>query len=192
MNLFLDTEFTGLTQKTNLISLAIVAENGAEFYAEFTDFQLSSNKFDEFIWINDNVIANLFLDDRSQSFELSKMHLKGSKSEVKSALVIWLNQFGIIKNEKGEVEQNLFFWADVPHYDWVLFCELFGGARNIPQQIHYMCLDLATLLYAKGEDYNKTRTQILEEVKLKLPEGYAQHNALSDARLCKMIFESFN
>lgn len=192
MNLFLDTEFTGLTQKTNLISLAIVAENGVEFYAEFTDFNLSTNGFDEFIWINDNVIANLYLNESNQSFELSKMYLKGSKSEVKSALVIWLNQFGITKNKEGEIQQTLFFWADVPHYDWVLFCELFGGARNIPPQIHYMCLDLATLLYAKGEDFNKARTQILKEVNLTLPEGYAQHNALSDARLCKMIFESFN
>ena len=35
--IFLDCEFTGLQQHTSLISLALVAESGEEFYAEFTD-----------------------------------------------------------------------------------------------------------------------------------------------------------
>jgi hypothetical protein len=40
MRVFLDTEFTNL-QDRELISLALVAENGAEFYGECTDFELS-------------------------------------------------------------------------------------------------------------------------------------------------------
>lgn len=35
MKLFFDTEFTGLTQNTSLISLTIVDENDRTFYAEF-------------------------------------------------------------------------------------------------------------------------------------------------------------
>ena len=38
--IFLDTEFTGLTQSAQLISLALVADTGEEFYAEFTDYEL--------------------------------------------------------------------------------------------------------------------------------------------------------
>ncbi|MHB8426012.1 MAG: 3'-5' exonuclease family protein [Gammaproteobacteria bacterium] len=35
--LFLDTEFTGLMADPNLISIALVSEDGREFYAELTD-----------------------------------------------------------------------------------------------------------------------------------------------------------
>lgn len=35
--LFLDTEFTGLMSEPNLISIALVSEDGCEFYAELTD-----------------------------------------------------------------------------------------------------------------------------------------------------------
>ena len=35
--LFLDTEFTGLMSEPNLISIALVSEDGREFYAELTD-----------------------------------------------------------------------------------------------------------------------------------------------------------
>lgn len=33
IKIFLDTEFTGLTQNTSLISIGLVAETGEEFYA---------------------------------------------------------------------------------------------------------------------------------------------------------------
>lgn len=36
--LFLDTEFTGLRQHTSLISIALEAKNGAEFYGESNDY----------------------------------------------------------------------------------------------------------------------------------------------------------
>lgn len=38
MKVFFDTEFTGLHQKTTLISIACITEDGKEFYAEFTDY----------------------------------------------------------------------------------------------------------------------------------------------------------
>jgi hypothetical protein len=41
MKLFLDCEFTQLNQSTKLISLALVAETGTEFYVELTDTSVS-------------------------------------------------------------------------------------------------------------------------------------------------------
>ena len=41
MNLFFDTEFTGLHAGTTLVSIGIVAENGKKFYAEFSDYDES-------------------------------------------------------------------------------------------------------------------------------------------------------
>ena len=36
MNIFFDTEFTGLRKDTTLISIGMIAENGKTFYAELT------------------------------------------------------------------------------------------------------------------------------------------------------------
>lgn len=56
-NIFFDLEFTGLVQKTSLISIALVAEDGRSLYIE-------SNLYDRSLvddWIAENVIDNLFL-----------------------------------------------------------------------------------------------------------------------------------
>ena len=45
--IFLDAEFTGLHKLTTLISIALVAENGKAFYAEFTDYD--EMQVDEFV-----------------------------------------------------------------------------------------------------------------------------------------------
>lgn len=41
MNIFFDTEFTGLHKNTTLISIGCVDENGRTFYAELTDYDES-------------------------------------------------------------------------------------------------------------------------------------------------------
>jgi len=186
--LFLDTEFTGLHQKTTLISLALVAETGEEFYAEFTDYD--KNQVDD--WVLQNVISKLFLNDKNQSRKLEKMYIRGNRSEVKSALLIWLEQFGIEKNEKDEIVPSLQIWADVPHYDWVLFCELFGGARSIPKQIHSKALDLSTLLFAKGVDITGKNFELKDLIDEKdLPKNFKPHNALSDAQLGMKVLKKY-
>lgn len=38
MNLYFDTEFTGLHKDTTLISIGIISEEGDKFYAELTDY----------------------------------------------------------------------------------------------------------------------------------------------------------
>ena len=55
--LFLDTEFTGLHQNTTLISLALVADTGEEFYAEsawYDETQINA-------WLQEHVLANRLL-----------------------------------------------------------------------------------------------------------------------------------
>ena len=39
--IFFDMEFTGLHQKTTLISIGLIAEDGRTFYAEFNDYDKS-------------------------------------------------------------------------------------------------------------------------------------------------------
>jgi len=174
--IFLDTEFTGLHQNSTLISLALIAESGEEFYAEFNDF----NKKQITEWLTINVMSNCFLNETNQSNDLNKMQIKGDKDEIKSALIIWLNQFGETKN-------SIQIWADVPHYDWVLFCDLFGGALSIPKQIHYICMDFATFLFLKELDINKPRIELIN--KKDLPKKGKQHNALYDALITKLCYQ---
>src|ERR1035437_7527342 len=113
--IFLDTEFTGLHQKTTLISLATVAESGEEFYAEFTDYDRTQIND----WLNKNIISNLWITN-NQTFDRSQngTYLKGDRITIKESLQRWLGQF-----------EGVEIWADVLAYDWVLFCELFGGAE---------------------------------------------------------------
>lgn len=186
-NLVLDTEFTSLQQNADLISLALVSEDGKEFYAEFTDYNLEKAGNDK-QWIVENVIGKLILSKDNESRNLDKMYIRGNRAEVTSALKIWLNQFGTKKDDKGNIIPHIRIWADVPHYDWVLFCELFGGARKIPPQIHYMAMDLATLLLCKGVEPGTPRSELL--LPEQLPQG-VQHNALFDARVGMSVLQKY-
>jgi hypothetical protein len=110
--IFLDTEFTGLHQKTTLISLAMVAESGEEFYAEFTDYDRSQMSD----WLKENVLSKLWItNNHSFNRKQNGVYLIGDSVTIKETLQKWLGQF-----EGVEV------WADVLAYDWVLFCNLFG------------------------------------------------------------------
>jgi hypothetical protein len=176
--IFFDTEFTGLTQDTSLIAMALVADSGEEFYAEFTDF--NQNQVND--WINANVISQLFINDSNQSFDNGKMYIKGDKSFIAENLKKWFTQFGPIENTSPYLQ----IWADVPHYDWVLFCDLFGGAFGIPASIHYMPMDIATLLFTKGYDSDIGREEFNISIR---NHNIKKHSALYDSLVIKGIFE---
>jgi hypothetical protein len=154
MKVFFDTEFTGLRQNATLISIGLVSEDGHEFYAESTDYDRS--QVDD--WIRDNVIANL---SPSTAFV-------GTRAEIAPRLHEWLGQF-----ETVEV------WSDCLAWDWVLFCELFGGAFGVPKNVYYIPFDIATLMVAKGVDPDITR----DEYATGRYDGNRNHNALWDARV---------
>lgn len=174
MKIFYDSEFTGLHQQSSLISIALIAENGPQFYAEFADYKM--DQCDD--WINRHVIQNtlwlkrpslysdFFLKQDSENSDLTLVY--GDSTFVKSGLIEWLQVFDSIE-----------IWSDCYAYDWVLFCELFGGALNIPQQISYLPMDLATLFRLRGFDPDTDREKFA---------GYdagenKKHNALYDAQL---------
>ncbi len=168
MKVFFDTEFTGLHQKTTLISIGIVAENGNTFYAELTDYDES--QVDN--WIKENVINSLKL---SRSIEMvggyEETEVTGTQEEVKKYLAAWLMQF-----------ENVEVWSDCLAYDWVLFNQIFGHAFNIPKNVYYIPFDICTLMKIKGVDPDINR----EEYSGMTGE---KHNALHDARVIKACYE---
>jgi hypothetical protein len=181
IKIFLDTEFTGLHQNTNLISLGMVAETGQEFYAEFNDYDPSQLN----PWLEEHVLKKLDFKNVQELVEEteSSIKMKGTKIQVREVLEKWLLEFDFIE-----------IWADVLAYDWVLFCELFGGAMKIPENIFYAPFDLATFFRLKGyivphSKFNKdlARFQFAEM------DNDKQHHALSDAKvefLCHQNLES--
>lgn len=177
MRIFLDSEFTGLQKSTTLLSIGLVTESGYEFYAEFNDYDIEQYS---------NLIKGGFqpkLDYSSHtSFQESdsrSIKLKESKPVITEKLCHWLNQF-----EKIEI------WADVLAYDWVLFCDLFGGALHLPKNIFYAPFDLSTVFRLTGtinplsqyeQDINRYQFAGISEEK--------RHHALEDARVELICFQ---
>jgi mannitol-1-phosphate/altronate dehydrogenase len=122
MKVFFDAEFTGLHQNTTLISIGLVAEDGDTFYAELTDF--ARDQVDE--WIQENVIDGLTLLERMVAADDNHMSVSGNKKTVQHYLRKWLVE------QSTKDGQKLEMWSDCYAYDWVLLCDVFGGAFRIP------------------------------------------------------------
>ncbi len=172
MKIFFDTEFTGLHQKTTLISIGMVAEDGREFYAEFIDFD--HKQADD--WIQNNVIKNLSLGliaENWSSIESGQTLVRGYTPFIKNQIKKWLSQF-------DQVEM----WSDCLAYDWVLFCNIFGNAFATPQNLFYIPFDICTVFKVKGIDPDISR-----ELFAGIDGANKKHNALWDARVIKACYD---
>lgn len=191
--LFFDCEFTGLHKKTTLMSIGIISECGKIFYAEMTDYDkdhiddwlqekiienfiLSNedNKTPLFIeWFRDNV--SLFFEKSVTDETLDITLFQSNKEDLKIALTNWLDQF-----ESVEV------WSDYLSFNWVLFCDIFGGAFDVPQNIYYIPFDICTFFKIKGIDPDISR----EDFTNVFPEdNQLKHNSLYDALVIKACYD---
>lgn len=169
MRIFIDLEFTGLHQETTPISLGMIAEDGRGFYAEFTDYD--REQIDP--WISENVLPHL-LGKASYRLGHDVSFASGNRAHIKHRIVSWFAAY-------PQVE----IWGDVPTYDWVVFCELFGGALSLPSWVYYIPFDLATLLECRGIDPDINRE---EYANLAQTAQTAKHNALWDARIIRACY----
>jgi hypothetical protein len=174
MKIFFDTEFTGLQQKTTLISIGCITENGLKFYAELSDYDQS--QIDE--WIEKHVIDNLQFRDTEKNWYQNRdlnYEVKGDTAYVEEHLREWLSQFDAVE-----------MWSDCLAYDWVLFCQLFGHAFNIPKNVYYIPFDISTLMKYQGIDPDINRE------KFAYGEVYQttgqKHNALYDAEVIQACY----
>ena len=181
--IFLDTEFTGLHKNTTLISIGLVSECGKTFYAEFNDYNYA--QVDD--WIEDNVLNNLLYKGIYQILEGTKQNMsyKSGKSNIKEKLEEWLAQF-------KEVE----IWSDCLAYDWVLFCDIFGNAFNIPENIYYIPFDICTSFKELGIDPNIGREEFVDHnIQLDTFEhlvAVIKHNALWDAYVIRECYNNLD
>ena len=166
--IFFDTEFTGLHQKTSIISIGLVADSGESFYGEFNDFDVE--QVDD--WIKRNVVNNLIMLNNHSSLVNDKYKIKGDSGVIKGALSSWLSQF-----------ENVEIWGDCLAYDWVLFCQIFGHAFNIPKNLYYIPFDICTLFKAKGINPDINREEFAG-----IDSRDKKHNALFDAEVIKYCY----
>lgn len=177
---FIDTEFTGLYQNSTLISLALVAESGEEFYAEFTDY-------DETLvteWCRQNVLNRLVLTPGVEINGLSSYKICADKSAIARAVKNWLMELSNIRN-------SIQIWGDCPAWDWVLFNNLFGynneGVPLLPASVHYMPMDIAVLAQIKGMNPDFSRFDYVRD-SFDIEELARKHNALADARVIRLCY----
>ena len=186
MNIFFDTEFTGLHKNTSLISIGLIDEVGRTFYAELTDYDKSQVND----WILENVIEHLVCNKPGNRGKVgtsvfgNKTLVIGDKYKVKNELTNWLSEY-------DEVQ----LISDVCHYDMVLFIDIFGDAFSIPHNVSAVCYDINQDIAeyngtSNKEAFDESRENFIERQGISI-EG-DKHNALYDAMVIKEIYHIIN
>lgn len=114
MKYWLDTEFIERPPTIDLISIALVAEDGREFYAESSEVDWSKAS----LWTQQNV----------------RPQLEGGGMP--------LEAIGYAVRRFTEHDEQPVFWGYFPAYDWVVFSWLFGGMTELPFHFPQLCLDV--------------------------------------------------
>lgn len=89
------------------------------------------------------------------------------------------------------------FYGYYADYDWVVFCWLFGTMMNLPKGFPMYCNDLKQILETRGFACNGTTIPLEmwgKDIKEhpNYPKQTNEHNALSDARWNKQLYEFLN
>lgn len=168
MKVYFDCEYTGLHQNTTLISIGLVDDLGRQFYAELDDFDLS--QVDD--WIKENVTNHLWIQnpEKETSSDENLTYCCDNKEGVATELRKWLSKYDTVE-----------MWGDVLAYDWVLFCELFGGAFHIPENVFYIPVDLSTILTIRNGFDDSFHPDMDREELASMSDAEQKHNALWDA-----------
>lgn len=172
MKYYLDAEFIENGFTIDLLSIALVCEDGKELYRQNSDakFQAASD------WVWRNVFPHLqhfnmkgerSCNKRSSTLEThytSACHSHEcpwrSKAEIRDEIKAFID---IEKNGKPEI------WGYYSAYDWVVFCQLFGAMIDLPKGYPMFCRDIIQECKRLGNPELP-----------KLEKG--EHSALLDAR----------
>lgn len=203
LKVFYDSEFTGLSKDTSLISVGFVTENlndegkSKAFYGEFTDYNESQIN----PWLQENIIGNLFLDKtpdvRDEKMKplienwgiTNLIHTRGDSDKIRKDLKIWLSD---ISSESGK---QVIIISDVLSYDWMLFVDLMAtytdGYPNLPKSVYYLPIDIASTLFECGIDPDINREEFAQGILRKgiTSQESIKHNSLWDCLICKTVYK---
>lgn len=167
MKYYLDTEFIERPCTIDLISLAIVSEDGRQLYCESSDFDESQASD----WVKENVIKQLWSRRKTDPFKTwgragldvgGKMQLWEMSREVRFFV---------------GTDPDPVFYGYFCDYDWVAFCWLFGTMMELPHGFPMYCRDIKQTADEIGfSDWPK--------------QAEDEHNALADALWTKQAQEA--
>lgn len=166
MKYFIDTEFIEGFHKPlfgkkrhfiDLISIAVVCEDGREYYAISNEF----NPKDADKWVKDNVISKLPYKHANPSDPSISPRQKSEAALWKSNKQISQEVFEFCTGDSLTLEKakfyssdysdrNIEFYAYYADYDWVVFCSLFGRMIDLPKGFPMYCRDLKQIMDEKS------------------------------------------
>jgi hypothetical protein len=163
---FLDAEFheSGYGRPIELISLALVCDDGREFYAVASD---GWSEYSVSNWLKENVLPHLDACTVNKDVYGWFQDTWCSRAEIAASLAEFI---------RYEVNPKPEIWGYYADYDFVVLCQLFGRMVELPKHFPKICLDI------------KQRCIALGNPKLPKQESHA-HNALADARHNKCMFD---
>lgn len=131
MKYYLDTEFNEDGCTIDLISLALVCEDGRELYVLNREAEL--HRVND--WVRENVLPQLpsYGDPRWMT-----------RDQIGDEIVNFVVD-PVPRRAKPE------FFAYYADYDWVALCQIFGTMMDLPDLFPKLCMDLRQLAVAKGD-----------------------------------------
>lgn len=126
MRFFLDTEFNEDGKTIELISIALVSEDGREW--EWVSSEFDEAKCND--WVKQNVLPHLPPP--------AKRFPRYIIARVLAEIVLL---------DSGP---NPEFWGYFADYDWVVLCQLYGAMVSLPKGFPHLCYDLKQLMKFMG------------------------------------------
>lgn len=126
MKYFMDAEFNEDGTTIELISIGIVSETGRQLYLVSNEFD--TGRCDE--WLQTNVIRQL---------PAAGDPCITSKADIGARIMDYFKE-----------DPDPKMWSFFGHYDWVVFCQIWGKMIDRPKGIPRFCYDLKQLTHQKG------------------------------------------
>ena len=189
MRFFLDTEFIEGNKSLDLISLALVSQDGREYYAINKDCCFS-NASD---WVRENVLSPMEIQivgnvclsaPLDQNWKSPNEIALDLLQFIKTPTTIEAGSLDPMTAYALELDPKPEFWGYYADYDWVLFCWLFGKMINLPVGFPKYCRDLKQECAPRSGSLRDR----LGNPQLP-PQDSVEHNALNDARWIKQAWE---
>jgi len=179
-NYFLDTEFIEDGKTIDLISIALVCDDGRELYLQNAECNFANAS--DFVWRNVFPSLKDFDMRGTRSCNQQKMTSCSDKLTGKCYNTLecpWRLRFEIRDEVREFCNPEKYgkpvFWGYFADYDWVAFCQLFGTMMHLPKDFPMFCNDIKQLCNSRGNP--------------SLPEqGKGEHNALADAKWNKQAY----
>lgn len=191
---FIDSEFMAGRKTIDLISIAVVRDDGEEYYAQSSEFKLKTLS----PWVKENVLSELRHCPYMESRYIAKMlyqHKQGQCVDQQRGFLHrcpWRSCEQIRNEVKIFIdtdEEDIELWGYYCGFDFVLLSQLFGTFDDWPSKWPFEMLDI----YQWKHHLQIEKTPGWE-LHLQSTESYLshEHNALNDAKWVKKAWEYLN